>query len=184
MTEPDSPLPDKGLGGRQEPQSAGRKGKSRPLPQATRRTARPSFRSGQMSQAASSAVSVFLPPDSPANSDRYHSSTPQRTQGWVGPNPFCLSCPLKPLSKEQVAWGTDTQATRPSALLFSVSWGWERPLWDAFQALGVKSQPGGSSLSLFLLQALPGTQPWRGRDPKFCFPRKLRWCSPGNTDGP
>lgn len=36
MTEPDSPHPDKGLGGRREPQCTSRKGKSRPLPQATR----------------------------------------------------------------------------------------------------------------------------------------------------
>jgi hypothetical protein len=53
MTEPDSPLLDKELGGRREPRTRRLKGARRPLPQAARAgTARPSFASGQMGQAA------------------------------------------------------------------------------------------------------------------------------------
>ena len=79
MTEPDSPHPDKGLGGRREPQCTSRKGKSRPLPQATRRHHAAKFQvwKFQVEQQAAAGSASLHPPtpasDSPANSDRHHS---------------------------------------------------------------------------------------------------------------
>jgi hypothetical protein len=176
MTEPDSPLLDKELGGRREPRTRRLKGARRPLPQAARAgTARPSFASGQMGQAAA-RPGLFLT----VCATVILTSVPRTTQGWGRVPPACVPHRAPSTVEKELRARTD-RGSRAGPLR-----PWLFPPGSS-EGLGVGASlgrlpgRGGEKAareadldhSLSLLPAMCRAQSWRGWDSRWGGSRGL-----------